>query len=185
MATSSPTHSTAWRFILASCLCWSRRYILQWILSLPLIFILYIFSHPILLSFFLPTLFSSLIPFPFFPSYHILLFLLSSLLSSLLPLLLLFFHLLSCPHHTFTWHTFVAKWWSACRNNMPNTPELEQCVQQFQKFNDWQPEYIWSPRRCLQVWQSEKGGFTFIWQSAVFTFLLQENKWLCQKGESG
>lgn len=59
--------------------------------------------------FFLPTLFSSLIPFPFFPSYHILLFLLSSLLSSLLPLLLLFFHLLSCPHHTFTWHTFVAK----------------------------------------------------------------------------
>ena len=63
------------------------------------------------------------------------------LLPSLLPLLF-FFHLFSCPPLTFTLHTFVAKWWSACRNNMPNTPELEQCVQQFQKFNDWQPEYI-------------------------------------------
>jgi len=46
---------------------------------------------------------------------------------------------------------------------MPNPPELEQCVQQFQKLSDWQPEHIWYPGRCLQVWQSEKDVF-YIWQ---------------------
>ena len=55
------------------------------------------FSH---LFFFItapPSLFSHL-PYPSL-----------SLLFSLL-LFLLLFHLLSCPPHTFTWHTFLAKW---------------------------------------------------------------------------